>query len=337
MRREQVKLSSSASGAICARRNPKAGSPFRIRDSNQKYRICARRWDIRDMTGKIRVAVLAQRYFVRIEDRLGRLARFCHTRRRLVLLLWVLGLIAFTFVGQVVFGSAFANKFGSGNFESARAQQLLQQHFPAASGDSAQVVFDMTNPVTSPANQADINAVVSTLGGLPHVANVTSPLSPAGQGQISPDGRQAKGQFYIQKPGKVRFEYDPPSPIDIIADGTQVVVRDRKLDTRDFYPLSQTPLRFLLADRIDLLKETNVVSVSSDDTFVSLQIEEKQTLGGSHKVLLMFSVKDMTLKQWTITDPQGFDTTVALANLDASKKLDPAMFRIDYARKEIIQ
>ena len=61
------------------------------------------------------------------------------------------------------------------------------------------------------------------------------------------------------------------------------------------------------------------------------------TLGGTHKVLLMFSAKDMQLKQWTITDPQGFDTTVALANLDSSKKLDPAMFVINYARKEIIQ
>ncbi|MGZ8396683.1 MAG: outer-membrane lipoprotein carrier protein LolA, partial [Rhodoplanes sp.] len=102
-------------------------------------------------------------------------------------------------------------------------------------------------------------------------------------------------------------------------------------------PLSQTPLRFLLADRIDLLRETNVVAVSADDLFVSLMLEEKQTLGGTHKVLLMFSAKDMQLKQWTITDPQGFDTTVALANLDSSKKLDPAMFRINYERKEIIQ
>jgi outer membrane lipoprotein-sorting protein len=155
--------------------------------------------------------------------------------------------------------------------------------------------------------------------------------------QIAPDGRRSDGKIYLQKPGRVRFEYNPPSPIELVSDGNSLVVRDRKLETQDLYPLSQTPLRFLLADRIDLLKETNVVSVSSDDTFVSLQIEEKQTLGGSHKVLLMFSVKDMTLKQWTITDPQGFDTTVALANLDASKKLDPAMFRIDYARKEIIQ
>ena len=88
---------------------------------------------------------------------------------------------------------------------------------------------------------------------------------------------------------------------------------------------------------IDLTKDTSVIAVSSDDTFVSVQIEEKQTLGGSHKVLLMFSSKDMQLKQWTITDPQGFDTTVALYNLDPTKKLDPGMFKINYERKEIIQ
>jgi outer membrane lipoprotein-sorting protein len=51
----------------------------------------------------------------------------------------------------------------------------------------------------------------------------------------------------------------------------------------------------------------------------------------------MFSTKDMQLKQWTITDPQGFDTTVALYNLDPTKKLDPGMFKINYERKEIIQ
>jgi len=155
--------------------------------------------------------------------------------------------------------------------------------------------------------------------------------------QVGPDGRRSEGKIYLQKPGRIRFEYNPPSPIELVADGNSVVVRDRKLDTQDLYPLSQTPLRLLLADRIDLLRETNVVSVSADDTFVSLLIEEKQTLGGTHKVLLMFSAKDTQLKQWTVTDPQGYDTTVALYNLDLGKKLDPSMFVINYERKEIIQ
>lgn len=155
--------------------------------------------------------------------------------------------------------------------------------------------------------------------------------------QIGPDGRRSEGKIYLQKPGKVKFEYNPPSPIELVSDGNSLVVRDRKLETQDLYPLSQTPLRFLLADRIDLMRETNVIAVSADDTFISLAIEEKQTLGGTHKVLLMFSAKDMQLKQWTITDPQGFDTTVALNNLDPSQKLDPGMFRINYERKEVFQ
>ena len=155
--------------------------------------------------------------------------------------------------------------------------------------------------------------------------------------QVGPDGRRSEGKIYLSKPGRVRFEYKPPSPIELVSDGNSLVVRDRKLETQDLYPLSQTPLRFLLADRIDLLKETNVIAVAADDTFISLAIEEKQTLGGTHKVLMMFSVKEMQLKQWTITDPQGYDTTVALYNLDPAQKIDPTMFRINYERKEIIQ
>jgi hypothetical protein len=93
--------------------------------------------------------------------------------------------------------------------------------------------------------------------------------------QVGPDGRRSQGEFYIQKPGRVRFDYDPPSPIDIIADGQSVVVRDRKLATQDLYPLSQTPLRFLLADNVDLMKDTNPVAVYADDVFVTVVVEEK--------------------------------------------------------------
>jgi outer membrane lipoprotein-sorting protein len=148
--------------------------------------------------------------------------------------------------------------------------------------------------------------------------------------QVGPDGSKTKGDFYIQKPGKVRFEYEPPSPIDIIADGSSVAVRDRKLATQDIYPLSQTPLRYLLSDRIDLLKDTNVVSVTADDVFVSVTIEEKQALIGTSRLMLMVGAKDGQLKQWTVTDPQGYDTTVAVYNLDSTKKVDPGLFKIDF-------
>jgi outer membrane lipoprotein-sorting protein len=148
--------------------------------------------------------------------------------------------------------------------------------------------------------------------------------------QVGPDGRRTQGDFHIQKPGKVRFDYDPPSPIDIIADGETVVVRDRNLATQDIYPLSQTPLRFLLSDHVNLMKDTNLVAVYADDVFITVVVEEKTGIVGTSRLMIMFSAKDMQLKQWTVTDPQGFDTTVAVYNLDTSSRPDPGMFRIDY-------
>jgi outer membrane lipoprotein-sorting protein len=148
--------------------------------------------------------------------------------------------------------------------------------------------------------------------------------------QVGPDGGRTTGDFYIQKPGKVRFEYNPPTPVELVADGSSVIVRDRKLATQDLYPLSQTPLRFLLSDRIDLLRDTNLVGVSADDMFVTVTIEEKQALVGTSRLMMMIGAKDFQLKQWTVTDPQGYDTTVAVYNLDFSKKIDPALFKIDY-------
>jgi outer membrane lipoprotein-sorting protein len=150
--------------------------------------------------------------------------------------------------------------------------------------------------------------------------------------QIGPDGSRTQGDFYISKPGRVRFEYNDPSPLELIADGSSVVVRDRRLATQDVYPLSQTPLRFLLAERVDLTKDTHLVSVYADDVFVTVVLEEKNGIVGTSRLMIMFSAKDMQLKQWTVTDPQGYDTTVAVYNLDSSKRPDPSLFKIDYTR-----
>jgi outer membrane lipoprotein-sorting protein len=152
--------------------------------------------------------------------------------------------------------------------------------------------------------------------------------------QVGPDGTKSEGQFYIFKPGRVRFEYSPPNPIDITADGRLVSVRNRNLDTQDLFPLSQTPLRFLLSERIDLRRETNVVGVYADDIFATVVIEEKQPLIGTSRLMMMFDAKNLQLKQWTVTDAQGFDTTVAVSNLDLSTRPDPSIFTIDTSSKK---
>lgn len=152
--------------------------------------------------------------------------------------------------------------------------------------------------------------------------------------QVGPDGNKTAGDFYMSKPGKVRFEYNDPSPIELISDGDAVAVRDRKLATQDIYPLSQTPLRFLLSDKLDLMKDANVVNVYSDDLFMTVVIEEKSVVAGTNRLMIMFGTKDHQLKQWTVTDPQGYDTTVAVSNLDSTKKPDPKLFKINYERMQ---
>jgi len=97
----------------------------------------------------------------------------------------------------------------------------------------------------------------------------------------------------------VRFEYDPPTPIAMIADGSSLAVRDRKLATQNIYPLSQTPLRYLLSDRIDLLKDTNVVNVTADDQYITIHHRGKRARSRHQPADADAGAKDNQLKQWT--------------------------------------
>ncbi|HEX4540812.1 MAG TPA: MMPL family transporter [Acidimicrobiales bacterium] len=135
------------------------------------------------------------------DSALGRLGRWCYDRRRLVLVLWVAGLIALTIVAQAAPGQ-FTDRFGSGHSESDRVQTILQQAFPARAGDTGDVVFQTSQPVTSPASQAAIARVISQLQPLPHVSGVRSPFSPGAGNQISANGHiaYAEVQFDTQTP-----------------------------------------------------------------------------------------------------------------------------------------
>jgi outer membrane lipoprotein-sorting protein len=203
------------------------------------------------------------------------------------------------------------------------APPTASPNFPNPIPPALRNLFGGSTTPTFDANQKMLASKVSAY--LSGIQNVSGNFV-----QVGPDGSRTTGDFYIQKPGKVRFEYDAPSQIAIVSDGTTVVVRDRKLATQDNYPLSQTPLRFLLSDRIDLMRDTDLVGVSADDMFITVTIEERQALVGTSRLMLMIGAKDNQLKQWTVTDPQGYDTTVAVYNLDTTKKLDPGMFKIDY-------
>jgi outer membrane lipoprotein-sorting protein len=147
--------------------------------------------------------------------------------------------------------------------------------------------------------------------------------------QYDPDGAQREGRFFIARPGRVRFQYNPPTTVSVIADGKSVLVFDKKLQTYDIWPLSQTPLRLLLDSGIDLATSEKVtkVAISSDLVEVQLQDETRFSAG---TLDLVFDPANYELKQWTVTDQQGLQTQVVLYNVEVGNKLASDLFKIDY-------
>ena len=148
--------------------------------------------------------------------------------------------------------------------------------------------------------------------------------------QFGPKGEQTGGKFFIERPGKIRFNYEKPSPIRVVADGKSVVINNKKLDTWDIYPLGKTPLKLLLSEQIDL-SDGKVKNVKEEDDLTTIVLGDKSVFGDS-KISMMFDPKSSDLRQWTITDAKGLDTTVMIFNVKQGDKIDPAVFKIDYQR-----
>ncbi len=198
---------------------------------------------------------------------------------------------------------------------------------PAAAAQAA----PRTLPVGPAAPAVDGRAQRATIDRLTAYYNSVQSLTGTFS-QTDPDGARRTGDIYMQKPGRVRFEYDPPSPVELISNGQSVAVRDRNLNTQDITPLSQTPLRFLLAERVDLASDPHVKGIYQDERYISVMMEEKVPMMGTYRLLILFDAKDYALKQWIVTDPQGYDTQVSLSRVQVNKKPDPKLFVINFER-----
>ena len=153
--------------------------------------------------------------------------------------------------------------------------------------------------------------------------------------QFGPRGEQTGGKFYIERPGKLRFNYDPPANFKVTADGSSLVLENTKLKTADVYPLSKTPLKLLLDDRIDL-SGNKVRSVKEEPDLTTIQLADKSIFGDS-TITMMFDPASYALRQWTITDAQGKDTTVMIFNVEEGVRFDPSVFAIDIRRIQEMQ
>lgn len=144
--------------------------------------------------------------------------------------------------------------------------------------------------------------------------------------QTDPRGQTSTGEFFLQRPGKARFAYDPPSGLTVVSDGKTVYVADSRLKTLNHYPLAATPLSLFLARQIRLdqgVRVTNIERMSDGFTLTARDIRPR---GVSGHIALTFTDKPLALEGWAVTDAQGRTTQVRLSGLERRSGLDPALF-----------
>jgi outer membrane lipoprotein-sorting protein len=143
--------------------------------------------------------------------------------------------------------------------------------------------------------------------------------------QVGPNGELDQGMIYARKPGRLRFEYAPPSPYLIVSDGVTIAVANSKLRTVDRYPLVENPLNLILRENIDLAKDQRIATIDRQAGTLRVTATEKSgPLKG--QVTLIFAYPATELRQWIITDAQGLQTMIALKNTKTQVALPPELF-----------
>jgi outer membrane lipoprotein-sorting protein len=145
--------------------------------------------------------------------------------------------------------------------------------------------------------------------------------------QVDPDAVVSEGTFAIRRPGRMRFEYAPPNPALVIADGFWVAVIDQRDNATDRYPLSDTPLNLLLKENVDLRAEGAVRRIErSDDQLRVTAVDPARPDTG--EITMIFSNNPLELRQWVVTDAQGNVTTVALSEMRTNLPIPASQFVI---------
>lgn len=143
--------------------------------------------------------------------------------------------------------------------------------------------------------------------------------------QIGPNGELARGQLYMRRPGRLRFEYEPPTPILIVADGLWLIMHDKELGQVNRFPLYETPLGVLVAEDVDLERGVDVQAVERSTGLLRVTVvDTKRPDEGS--LTIAFSDPPLTLRQWHVRDAQGGVTNIALSDVRLNVALRPELF-----------
>jgi outer membrane lipoprotein-sorting protein len=173
-------------------------------------------------------------------------------------------------------------------------------------------------PVTLTTEQKALVSKIETF-----VNNITT--IEAGFVQMSGSGGFARGTLYLQRPGRMRFEYEPPVPYLLVSDGTFFIYVDNELEQVTYLPLSQTPANLLLRKNFSLSDGLTLTGFKEEGSVVKVEVADSDNpdLG---RVTLTFNRDPLSLKSWTVLDPQAQRIQVTLVDPLYGKKLDRSLF-----------
>ena len=172
---------------------------------------------------------------------------------------------------------------------------------------------------------------VATLGRVERYLNDIKTL----QGrfvQVSSNGAYAEGAVYLDRPGHLRFDYDPPSPVLIIANGLSLLYYDEELKEATFLPLWETPLWFLIREEVRFDDNVDIIAIEEALGTLRITLRDPDAPDGG-EVTLVFADDPLVLKKWELIDPQGIQTQVSLVNPVYGEAVDPELF--EYGDLEI--
>jgi outer membrane lipoprotein-sorting protein len=167
------------------------------------------------------------------------------------------------------------------------------------------------------ADKADLDRIQAYLNGL---KTETAEFS-----QEDSTGGQAHGKFYLSRPGKMRFEYDPPQQILMIANGDFLVYYDKEMQETSHIPVDSTPVGFFLADQISLTRDVTVTDFQRSPGVFRVSVRQTSN-PDQGELTMVFSDRPLKLEQWTVLDAQRHTVKVALGEVTTGVPIDPKLF-----------
>ncbi len=154
--------------------------------------------------------------------------------------------------------------------------------------------------------------------------------------QLAPDGQSSEGKFWLSRPGRLRFEYDPPVPVLVVGDGTFLIFRDNELNQTDRVPIGSTPIGVLVRENVKLSGDLTVDSVERQKGILRVTVFDTVRPREGKLTMTFDDGTQLALRQWRVLDARGQSTNVSLSAVEVNQPVERRLFvYIDKTKEEI--